>query len=89
MPLNAPSIKFARPPEESSFSRARELAREIEALLGAASPAELESTGYGARIAQGLARSLVDQLGELHRGPSSSRRRVPAVGPARRDNGVA
>ena len=78
LPTERPSLHFARraptSPAPSRFSRARELAAQIEELLGSASPEELEATGYALRLAQGLTGSLIDQLDELHRGPSSSRR---------------
>jgi hypothetical protein len=89
----APSIHFVRRPAESRFSRARELALEIEQLLATATPDELENAGYGVRIAEGITRSLIDQLEELHRGPSSSRRlpigEVAAATATRRTTGVA
>src|SRR4051812_26722116 len=74
MPLDAPSIQYARRAAETRFSRARALATEIDELLAAATPEELEAAGYVVRVAQGMTRSLIDQLDEIHRGPSSSRR---------------
>ncbi len=84
MPLDRPSIHFARraleptTSETCRFSRARQLAAEIEALLGSPGDGERseerEATGYAVRLAQGLTRSLIDQLEELHLGPTSSRR---------------
>jgi hypothetical protein len=88
MPLDRPSLHFARRPaiatEESRFSRARELAAQIDDLLESATASELEATGYAVRLAQGLTRSLIDQLDELHRGASSSRH-LPAEAAAKRD----
>ena len=89
LPTERPSLHFARRPaslpEPSRFSRARELATQIEELLGSATPEELEATGYALRLAQGLTGSLIDQLDELHRGPSSSRRLSCAPAPDARD----
>jgi hypothetical protein len=54
--------------------RARALAFEIEELLAGLTADEIAPAAYQVRLAQGLTRSLLDQLDELERGPSSSRK---------------
>jgi hypothetical protein len=58
----------------SSDACARTLAIEIEQLLGSLTPDEIATLGYQMRLAQGLTRSLIDQLEELDGTPSSSRK---------------
>ena len=55
------------PHAETALSRCRVLAREIDELLLAAAREETPGSGprdYAIRVAQGLTRSLIDQLGE-------------------------
>jgi hypothetical protein len=56
------------------------LAAEIEQLLADARVDEGGSYAYQLRLAQGITRSLIDQLEELERGPSSSRKVLIARG---------
>ncbi len=71
--LEGPSIRYARAAEPAArVERARELAREVEDLLQAAS--EQVEDAYQIRLAQAMACSLIDQLEELLRGPTSATR---------------
>jgi hypothetical protein len=74
MPIEGPSVRYARAQLSPRFTRARALASEIEDLLAGLTPDEVGNVAYQVRLAQGLTRSLLDQLDELERGPSSSRK---------------
>jgi hypothetical protein len=90
MSLDGPSLRYARqtplvsgsaitppvtlPEAPTTLERARALATEIEELLVGLAPDQAGSAAYQVRLAQGLTRSLIDQLEELARGPASSRR---------------
>jgi hypothetical protein len=74
MAILGPSVSYARGQVSQRLSRARSLAGEIELLLAGLSPDEIASYAYQVRLAEGLTRSLIDQLEELERGPSSSRK---------------
>jgi hypothetical protein len=73
MAYEKPSLRSDRGAAGSKLVRARTLAAEIEELLGALPPNEIADAPYQVRVAQGLTRSLIDQLDELERGPSSRR----------------
>jgi hypothetical protein len=74
MPHERPPLRFVRSAKSPTIARARALASEIEDLLVGLSPDEAASAVYQVRLAQGLTRSLIDQLDEIGRGPSSSRK---------------
>jgi hypothetical protein len=72
MAIEGPSVRYARG-ISPRLSRARALALEVDELLAQLLPDEIGPHGYQVRLAQGLTRSLIDQLEELERGPSSAR----------------
>jgi hypothetical protein len=72
MPLDGPSLRYSRTAEEvRPCERALTLAREIEELLTAAAVA---TDGFQVRLAQAMARSLIDQLEEIGHPPMSATR---------------
>jgi hypothetical protein len=74
MANEGPSVRSARGRLSPRLTQARALAGEIDQLLNALTPDEIAPCAYQVRLAQGLTRSLLDQLDELERGPSSSRK---------------
>ena len=74
MAMKSPDLRYARPMVSPKVHRACALAAEIETLLADLSPEERDCCGYQLRLAQGMTRSLIDQLDELDRGPSSARK---------------
>ena len=67
---------------EAAIIRAEILAREIDELLRVAASEEAAAPGgsaYSIRVVQGVVRSLVDQLEELHPGPGDFLARTRAV----------
>ncbi len=68
MTLDAPPIRSART-GSPKLARARMLAAEIEELLVGLTPDETGGGAYPVRLAQGLTRSLIDQLEEIDRCP--------------------
>lgn len=62
------------PDGEARMQRARELAREVEALLAEAEDALPAPRAYGARLAKALATSLVEELD-----PDAQSERRPSV----------
>lgn len=79
MALDAPNLRYARRAMSPQLLRARMLAAEIEELLTGLSPDEADAHGYQLRLAEGLTRSLIDQLEELERGPVSGTRRTAVL----------
>jgi hypothetical protein len=73
MTLDRPPLRYARASLSPKVVRARHLAAEIEQLLGGLTTDEIASGAYQVRLAQGLTRSLIDQLDELERDSPSSR----------------
>lgn len=94
MPLERPSLHYVRSAMKPKLLRARALAQEIEQLLVDLTADEVgvphtqlgtSGLGYQVRLAQGLTRSLIDQLEEIDRGPASSRKLlVTEEGPPKR-----
>ena len=80
MALESPSHRYARTSSTPRLASARLLATEIEELLAGLGVEEGSSRAYQLRVAQGLTRSLIDQLEELDRGPASSRKVLIARG---------
>jgi hypothetical protein len=78
MPLERPPLRYVRSAMNPKLVRARTLAAEIEQLLVGLTPDEVASFGFQVRLAQGLTRSLIDQLEEIEGGPSSSRKLLVA-----------
>jgi hypothetical protein len=96
--MSTPPLHFTRPletessrlggacpptPHESRIARARQLACEIEDIL--TSEGAGDGRGYAVRLAQAMARNLLDQLVELERVvPRPLASTAPAVAPAAR-----
>jgi hypothetical protein len=74
MAIEGPSVRYAGTGLSPRLARARSLAVEIEDLLSCLTPDEIAPYAYQVRLAQGLTRSLLDQLEELERGPASARK---------------
>ncbi len=64
-------LRYARPAKSGRLTRARALATEIAALLGAFAMEDTKgataSFAYQVRLAKGLTQSLIDQLEDLER----------------------